>query len=64
MTVSAETQLFYTRSESRTELHAESQRDYHGNPESRLHCYQVTMAIDNRYDGEIVDGAMNFDTGR
>ena len=49
-------------------------RDYNCNPESpinpnsnleiQLKCNQGTMAIDNRYDVEVVDGATNFKRGR
>jgi len=35
-------------------------RDYDYNPESQLHCNLATMAIDNPYDDEVVDGATNF----
>jgi len=38
----------------------ESQFQFDCNSESRLHCYRTTMAIDNQYDGEVVDGATNF----
>ena len=38
----------------------ESQFQFDYNPESRLHCYRATMAIENQYDGEVVDGATNF----
>jgi hypothetical protein len=51
-----------------------NQRDYNHNPESpmnpnsnleiQLKCNQATMAIDNRYDDEVVDGAMNFQRGK
>jgi len=30
----------------------------------KLHYYRATMAIDNRYDGEVVDRAMNVERGR
>jgi len=49
--------------ESRTELHDESRRDYDYNPESWLHHYRATMAIDNRHDEEDVDGAMSSKGG-
>jgi len=49
-------------------------RDYNYNPESpmnpnsnlqiQLKCNQAMMAIDNRYDVEVVDGATNFQRGR
>jgi len=39
-------------------------RDYDYDSESRLHCYRATMAIDNRYEDEVVDGATNFQKGR
>jgi len=51
------------QSESRTELRVELRTDYDYNPESWLHCYQATMAIDNRYDEEDVDGATSFQKG-
>ena len=35
-------------------------RFYDYNPDSRLHCYRALMAIDNQYDGEVVDGGTNF----
>jgi len=35
-------------------------RVYDYNPESRLHCYQAAMAIDDQWDGQVVDGATNF----
>jgi len=38
--------------------------DYDYNPESQLHYYLATMAIDNRYDDEVIDRATNFQTGR
>src|SRR5882757_2064896 len=38
----------------------ESQFQFDYNPESRLHRYRATMAIVNQYDGEVVDGATNF----
>ena len=47
------------RNKSQNELRVESQKGYHYNPESRLHCYRATMTIDNQYDGEVVDGATN-----
>jgi len=50
------------QSESPTELRVESHRDYDYDPESRLHCYRATMAIDNRYN-EVVGGATNFKKG-
>jgi len=39
----------------------ESQFQFNCNTESPLHCYRATMAIDNQYDGEVVDGATNFE---
>ena len=33
--------------------------DFDYNPESRLHYYQATMAINNQYVEEVVNGATN-----
>jgi hypothetical protein len=55
--VSAETQLYKTKAEPN---YVSNHRDYDYNPESQLHCNLVTIAINNRYDDEVVDGATNF----
>jgi hypothetical protein len=55
--VSAETQLYKTKAEPN---YVSNHRDYDYNPESQLHCNLATMAINNRYDDEVVDGATNF----
>jgi len=62
------------RWESRIELRVDSERDYNYNPESPMNpnsnseiqvtFYRATMAIDNQSDGEVVDGATNFQRGR
>ena len=59
--VSAETQLYKTKAEPN---YMSNHRDYDYNPESQLHCNLATMAIDNQYDAEVVDGATNFQRER
>jgi len=55
--VSAETQLYKTQAEPN---YVSNHRDYDYNPELQLHCNLATMAINNGYDDEVVDGATNF----
>jgi hypothetical protein len=59
--VSAESQLDKTKAEPN---YVSNHGDYDYNLETLLHCNLATMAINNRYDADVIDGATNFQRGR
>jgi len=60
MMVSAETQLYKTKAELN---YVSNHRDYNYNPELQLHWNLATMAINTRYDDEVINGATSFQEG-
>jgi hypothetical protein len=61
MMVSADSQLYKMKDEPN---YLSNHTDYDYYPEPQFHCNLATMAMNNRYDVEVVDGVTNFQRGR